>query len=82
MLKTVKPAHKLLITKHLKKLMADAELYGWESLRAYNAVWLQQIENGRVNWDDGDAKFKFHHTLVWHSAYPTIKPKQEHQQLP
>ena len=29
-----------------EKLMMDAERYGWEPVRAFYAVWLQQMENG------------------------------------
>ena len=76
MLKTAKSAQKSIMTKHLKDLMADAELYDWEPVRAYLAVWLQQIENGRVNWNDSEAKLEFHHALVWHPAQLEVKPER------
>ena len=42
----VKRSIKHIMAKHLKKLMADDEVYGWAPVRAYYAIWLQQIENG------------------------------------
>ena len=32
--------------KALTELMGDAELYGWEAIRAFHDVWLQQMEHG------------------------------------
>ena len=37
---------------HLKDLMVDSELYGWENVRAYHMVWLNQVEQCCVRWDD------------------------------
>ena len=71
MLKIVNPTYKPLMIKHLNVLMADADLYGC------NAVWLKQIENSRVKWEDGNAKLEFCHTLVWHPTHPTAEAKQE-----
>ena len=45
-LDNVKLALKPAVTKHLNELMDEAELYGWEPVQAYHAIWLQQIENG------------------------------------
>ena len=33
---------------HLQDLMSDVELYDWEPVRFVHAVWLQQLEQGRV----------------------------------
>ena len=72
----------LLMTHHLQELMADAELYGWEPIRAFHAVWLQQLENGQVKWDDVKAKLWFHHTLVWHPATSMTSAKMVTGQAP
>ena len=40
----------------LQELMSDVELYDWEPLRAYHAVWLQQVDNGHVKWNHVEAK--------------------------
>ena len=42
---TIKPALKPIMAKHLKELMADANVYWWSLVTAYHAVWPQQIEN-------------------------------------
>ena len=30
--------------QHLQMLMEDIELYSWEPIEAYHAVWLHQLE--------------------------------------
>ena len=32
------------MSTHLVELMDDAELYGWEAVCAFHAVWLQQMD--------------------------------------
>ena len=49
---------------HIQVLMEDVKLYGWEPVRAYNAVWLQQMEQARASWTDEEKKMKFHKALV------------------
>ena len=48
-------------------------LYSWEPVRAYHAVWPQQVENSHVEWDDSEAKLQFCHALVWHTVISTVK---------
>ena len=62
--------------KHLKERMADASTYGWEPVRAYHGVWLQQLENGRDEWHDIELKLEFRHVLVWNSARTTTSRSQ------
>ena len=38
------------------KDMADSELYSWDNVRAFHELWLNQMEQGRVCWDDEDTK--------------------------
>ena len=52
------------MARHLQELMTDMELYSWESARVYHAVWLQQLENGQVPWDDMETKLQFRNSLV------------------
>ena len=40
------------MASHLKALMSDAQLYGWERTRAFHGVWLKQLEQGRCTWFD------------------------------
>ena len=63
------------MAKHRKEVIADAEVYGWVPVRAYHAVWLQQIENGIVQWAYVDAKLEFRRVLVWHSSQIEVQPK-------
>ena len=41
-----KPAIYPVMTWHLQESMGDSELYGWEPVRAFHAIWLQQLEHG------------------------------------
>ena len=36
-----------LMSQHLQDLVSDVELYGWEPVTAFQAIWLQQLEQGR-----------------------------------
>ena len=41
-----KEAVRAKIATHLDKLMGDADLDGWERVRAYHRVWHKQMEQG------------------------------------
>ena len=69
-----KPDVRTLMSSHLSELMADAELYGWGAVHAFQAVWLQQMDQGRATWKDWDLKLTFHCALVWHQSAPSHKP--------
>ena len=56
---------------HLQALMVDMELYRWNRVRTFHAVWLNQLEQGRVTWGDEEAKRRFRWTLIWHQAMTT-----------
>ena len=61
------------VTKRLKQLPLmhrhdNAELYCWETVRAYHAVWTNQLEKGRVTWEDEEEKVQFRQVLIWHPA--------------
>ena len=75
-METIKPTLKPVMRKHLKKLIANAQVYGWALVRAYRTVWLQQIENGRAKWTDAEVKLEFHRALMGHASPPTIISKQ------
>ena len=53
---------------HLKDLMADAEMYRWEKMRAFHGVWMNQIEQGWCTWQDDEEKLKFRWALVWYAS--------------
>ena len=46
--------------QHLQELIDDAESLVWEPVRAYYAVWLQQLEEGRTSWSDDEKKMEYH----------------------
>ena len=54
---------------YLQDLISDAEVYSWELVRAFHAIWLQQREQGRVTWPaDEEVKLKYKQTIVWYRA--------------
>ena len=61
------------MSKHLKELMSDSDIYGWALVHTYHVVWLQQINNGRAKWTDSYAKLEFHHAFVWHMGLAAQK---------
>ena len=68
-METVKPFAQTHNGKISQGIMADVEVYGWVLVKAYHAIWLQQIVNSRAQWSDVDAKLKFRRALVWHAAH-------------
>ena len=62
------------MSTHLKKLMEDGETAGWPMVRAYHAVWLQHIEQGRATWEDETTRLKLRRSLVWHRMAPSSQP--------
>ena len=77
-LDTVMAGQKYMMLKHLKEIMVDTELYGWEAVSSYYAAWLQQLKYSRANreWADYEVKMQFRRSLVWHSVARGTKVKQ------
>ena len=63
-----KPSICLLMIQHLQDLMSDVELYGWELVKAFHAIWLLQLEQGRVMSANEGVKLRYRWALVWHQA--------------
>ena len=63
--------------KYPKELIADRTLYGWEVVRAYHTVWLQQLEYNRAGWTEGETKLGFKRALVRHSTHRGSKAETE-----
>ena len=38
------------------------------TVSAFHAIWLQQLERGRVTWADEEVKVDYRWAMVWHSA--------------
>ena len=64
---------------HLAELKGNVELYGWEAVHAFHAMWLQQIEQGHASWTNQDIILTFHQALMWHQ--PTLAHKAGHASL-
>ena len=77
---TVMPALRPIMSKHLRELMSDVEVYGCALIRAYHMIWLQQIENGQATWAGTDTQLEFWRALVWHAAPSATKSKQPSKQ--
>ena len=56
--------------QHLEELMSDCDIYGWDKVRTYHGVLLNQMEQGCLSWEDCVQKLKFCWTFVWHLASP------------
>ena len=82
-MKEEKEAIRSNMATHLKDLMSGSELYGWDKVRVYHAVWLNQLEQGCVCWDDEEEKLHFQDALVWHPALTSVpnspQPPQKQQ---
>ena len=55
-MKDEKEAVRAKMASHLEDLMEDVELYGWERVRAYHIVWLNQLEQGWATWENEEEK--------------------------
>ena len=53
---------------HLKELMEDMDVYGWDKVQVFHATWMNQMEQCRCEWTDDDQKVKLRRALVWHAA--------------
>ena len=60
---------------HLQEMMEDGETFGWPVVRAYHAVWLQHLEQGRAMWHNETTKLKLRRALVWHRIAPSSQPR-------
>ena len=63
---------KKLMSTHRQDLMSDTQWYGWDKVRTFHGVWLNQIEQGRCTWTDKEEKLNFHRALVWHPASTSL----------
>ena len=54
--------------------MSDCNLYGWEKVRGFHGVLLNQMEQGCLSWVNSDQILMFCRALVWHSPSPPPAP--------
>ena len=62
------------MASHLKELLLDVELYGWEYTRALHGIWLNQMKQGRCTWINEEEKRRFCRALVWHPVHSSPSP--------
>ena len=75
---TQKPRRKAMMEQHLKELMTDEPIYGWEVVRNYHAIWLQHLESERATWENSGISSDLRRTHVWNS----IATKQASRNAP
>ena len=75
-----KPSMHPLVADHLQNLMGDTELYSWETIRAFHAMWFQQLELGRVTWADEEVKVKIFMPWSGIEQWGPSKPTSAHVQ--
>jgi hypothetical protein len=51
-----------------QEIMADANKYSWELVRSAHRIFLQQIEAGRIQWDDATGRTEIRSEHIWHAA--------------
>ena len=61
---------------HLPDLMEDVEVYGWRTVREYQATWLQLKEQGQATCRDASKKDKLWRLVVW--SKPALAPSLQH----
>ena len=61
---TEKPSVHPNMVQHFQELMSNVEIYGWEPVRAFHALWLQQLEHSRVTWANEDINLRYKQVLV------------------
>ena len=59
---------------HLKDLMSDAQLYGWDRAKTFHGIWLNQLKQGHCTWMEKVEKLEFHRALVWYTASSSPSP--------
>lgn len=53
---------------HVEEIMGGTELYGWERVKVYHSVSLNQLEQGWAMWQEEGVKLMLWHALIWHLA--------------
>ena len=59
---------------HLHEMMDDWKTFRWPVGRAYQAVWLQHLEQGRAIWNDEVTMLKLRRAVVLHRIAPRPQP--------
>ncbi len=64
--------------KHLRDLMVDTVRHPWSKVRSFHAVFLQQIEQGNIKWQDKEevAALKLQHLYLSGTSAPSPRVKR------
>jgi len=66
------------MTSHLRDMMQDSAIYGFETVREYYGILLGEMEQKRITWSDNSAILELRRQYVQSSK----NPKQETKGLP
>ena len=56
------------MTTHLEDLIEYVDAYGWDTVKFYNAAWLNQLALYGSDWSDGEARMTLRRALEWHAT--------------
>jgi hypothetical protein len=65
---------------HLEVLAEDMASFGYESVRAFHGIWLQEVEQGRVTWADSTIRDTLRRRFVWNPAIVDYSTTHQPQQ--
>jgi hypothetical protein len=53
---------------HLEILAEDMASFGYEDVRRFHGIWLQEVEMGRVSWTDINTRDSLRRKHIWNPA--------------
>ncbi len=59
------PDEALIRNRILLEILDDAQAYRWEKVRAGHYAFLEQIEQGTIQWDDVQGRAEIRRKLIW-----------------
>jgi hypothetical protein len=71
------PAEQVHMYTHLGLISEDLLSYPFQAVRAYHGVWLQEIEQGRVQWADHTTRNDLRRRYIWTPATTATRPHQQ-----
>ena len=77
-----KPSDKTCMYAHLEVLAEDMASFGYEAVRAFHGIWLQEVEQGRVTWADSSIRDTLRRRFVWNPAIARSRPSRLHTAAP
>ncbi len=59
------PDEALVRNKILLEILDDAQAYRWDKVRAGHYAFLEQVEQGTIQWDDAQGRAEIRRKLIW-----------------